>query len=511
MPPHKAPQPSPAERRAMIDWLEGQFAQLDATDPLCGLVARRVSRGEYANAVRDLFGLEWVAPADFPDDDTAWDLARSVPALPASLQERYEAAADNVLAAVDVRPFPDARAALTAVARRAFRRPLVGGEAATLTATLDQAHRSGMTKSAALKTALREVLTSPHFLHLIEPRAAGGDSGTDDAAGDVVLAGRLASFLWQSVPDDALVDLAEGDRLRPRLAEQVRRMLQDPRADRFAYAFADAWLDLHKLNGATHVTVDLRRAMRAETEQFVAGIMREDRVVLEFLDTDHTYVNEALAAIYGIRGISGADIRRIRLPAGSGRGGLLTQASILALTAPSGVPSPVQRGKWILDNMLDTPPPAPPTGLLEAFEELAHASGPGRTLRQRFAQHREPSSCGYCHTKIDGLGQALANFNASGAWQPIDEPVGLEPIVLPTGETLESVAELKQYLLDHRQQFLRAVAAKLLQFATGRSLRASDRAECAQIVTNLMPEPSFGRLVLAIVQSAPMQQHAREP
>ncbi len=206
--------------------------------------------------------------------------------------------------------------------------------------------------------ALRDVLTSPHFLYRIETRTDLEHPQADSPSTESELAARLASFLWNSAPDDELLQLAEAGRLRQELAAQTRRLLRDPRSRALVDDFAGAWLGLRQLDYMNHVPEALRRAMRQETEQFVACIMHEDRSVLEFLDADYTFLNEPLARHYGIAGVTGEPLRRVSL-AGTMRGGLLTQASILTLTSPGDAISPVQRGKWILDNVLGTPPPAP--------------------------------------------------------------------------------------------------------------------------------------------------------
>jgi Protein of unknown function (DUF1592)/Protein of unknown function (DUF1588)/Protein of unknown function (DUF1595)/Protein of unknown function (DUF1585)/Protein of unknown function (DUF1587) len=535
MPPRRFPQPSVGERDHLIHWLEQELVGLKE-DRVKRLVVRRLRRTEYRNIVRDLTGIDWQAGKDFPKDDGGWDLALTLPALPAALRAGYQAAADDILSALHVpdlcarlapatsgaTEFPPASPApgvsgkplaegqvegalglLAAFARRAFRRRLTVAEVEDLDAAFDRAVQDSGSWEDGIKVALGRVLTSPHFLYRIETRPDPDGEPEKGAITDLELASRLAFFLWSSAPDDELLTLAEHGLLRQDLAAQTRRMLQDPRARPLAAAFADAWLGLARLDGMTEVEAALRRAMRQETEQFFAWILQEDRSVLEFLDADYTFLNERLARHYGIPGIEGEEWRRVAV-AGTLRGGLLTQASILTLMAPDGQAGIVQRGKWVLGNVLGTPPPAPPSGLLAAFGQIRRNQGPG-TARQLLARHRENPSCAHCHAKIDALGAALEDFDAAGAWRPRPPRGPADDVVLASGEALQGPADLKRYLLKQQPLFIRALSGKLLSYALGHPLQERDGPVLDGIAARTLADPRFSRVVLEVIGSASFQ------
>ena len=349
------------------------------------------------------------------------------------------------------------------------------------------------------------MLTSPHFLYRVETRP-DPDDGTST---ELELASRLSFFLWSSAPDDELLTLAEQGLLRQNLAAQARRMLRDPRTHTLAASFADAWLGLARLDAMKQIEAPLRQAMRQETEQFVAGIIQEDRSVLEFLDADYTFLNERLAAHYGIPGIEGDHWRRVAV-AGTPRGGLLTQASLLALSAPDGEAGAVQRGKWVLGTLLGTPPPAPPSGLLEAFGKVPRNFGAG-SARQLLARHRAQPSCAHCHAKIDGLGAALEDFDAAGAWRPQPRRLPGEEVVLPTGEPMNGPADLKRYLLKHRLLFVRALGGKLLSYALGHPLQKRDGPILDDLAARVVDDPRFSCVVLEVIGSDSFQARLVNP
>jgi mono/diheme cytochrome c family protein len=331
------------------------------------------------------------------------------------------------------------------------------------------------------------------------------------ANGQFALASRLAVFLWKSVPDAELLAQARRGVLRHNLAGQVQRMLKDSRARHFAAGFADSWLKLRRLYIVPGVDAPLLAAMRQETERFVEYIIREDRSVLEFLDADYTFLNERLARHYGIAGVRGDELRRVPVP-GTPRGGLLTQATILMLTSRGEQTSPVHRGKWVLDNLLDTPPPAPPTGLLNALKQTRKAFEPG-TVRQLLEQHRAHPSCAHCHSKIDGLGFALENFDAIGHWRTQDNHRPLDAsATLPSGESFNGPVELKAYLRGKKELFIRCLSGKLLSYALGRSLEDSDRAALAHVPERAAAtQHRFGSVVVQVVKSDPFQTGFDQP
>jgi hypothetical protein len=511
MPPARAPQPAPTDRQRMIGWIEGQFASI-AAEGNCRLVVRRLRTREYANAIRDLLGVSWTPPTDFPEDDPEWDLAVTMPALPEPLRRGYEAAAAAIIAAADldirVARADDAHTLLAALARQAYRGHVATDEMTRLSAMLDGAVSAGVSVTDALRSALREVLVSPRFLFHVEHRGLAEDA-EDSAISEHELAARLAAFLWQSIPDQTLLHLADTGRLRAQLGEQVRRMMRDPRAAPLARDFAGTWLTLDRLDEMPSVPAELRQAMRQEAEYVVAHIVGEDRSVLELLDADYTFLNERLAIHYGIAGVRGSAMRRVSV-AGTPRGGVVTQGSFLALTSENDRAAPVQRGKWILTNLLGTPPPPPPIDVLNGFFQPVKGNG-AVSVHQALALHREHTSCARCHAQIDGVGLALADFDSHGAWQPQAEPAPGELVVMPDGEKLRNAADLKSYLLDRRELFLRALGGKLLSYSLGRKLQESDRAALEQVAVGALAEPRFGNLLLRMVESTPFQSRAWLP
>jgi mono/diheme cytochrome c family protein len=514
MPPPRFPQPSDDQRDIMIHWLEEQLASLEPAEAGRFRV-RRVRQIEYRNTVRDLLGVAWEAPKDFPPDEGGWDVVHEVPGVPGTLLEQYQAAADSILGKLNTDPWTMALPAdakseterfhtvLISWARRAYREPLSaeeGKELSTACAVAD------LSFEAQIKAGLKIILTSPHFLFRVEPRASAQECSHEEVPNEeAVLASRLSHGLWSSAPDEELLKLVESHSLKPNLVEQTRRMLKDPRARALVEDFASAWLGLHELSQHGIDSV-LLQAMRCETEKFFEHIIREDRSVLEFLDADYTFVNEVLARHYGIADVTGEAMRRISLK-GTPRGGLLTQASILTLSADGNESSTVQRGKWILVNLLGTPPPAPPAGLLEAFGKTRQ-SFPSGTTKEFLERHRSETSCAHCHAKIDGLGLPLENFDAAGAWRskmlgrPID-PTG----IMSDGQAVVGPVQLRGYLLGKREMFVRCLAGKLLKHFLGRKLVESDGPALDAIARRVIEqECRFSSVVVEVVRSRPFQR-----
>jgi mono/diheme cytochrome c family protein len=546
MPPAGLLQLSAEDREFMIHWVEEALGKetLDLAQGE-GVAVRRLSRTEYLNTIRDLFGVRFQPGADFPADDDFWDRCRDMPKLPADLMANYRSAASQILQSVAAQPSvampaagndeddvdrqgatqegadlrledqdsdPETRAAfarqmLAAIALRAYRRPPSVDEVDQLAAEFRAAASAGADFDGAIKAALQALLTSPQFLFHIETRAPEGDSADAALRRNFALASRLSYFLWKSMPDEELLAQAEQGVLATNLADQARRMLQDPRARAFARDFATAWLGLAKLTENPKVDAALLRSMRQETERFVAHVVREDRSVLEFLDADYTFLDERLARHYGIAGVSGPPWRKV-VVAGTKRGGLTAQASILALTSPVGETSIVHRGKWILENLFGTPPPAPPTGLLEAFAESRSKFGPG-SARQILEQHRANPSCAHCHAPIDALGATLENFDGAGAWRTRVGPFPVEPIgVMPTGETIDGPNQLKSYLLGKKDTFIRCLAGKLLSYALSRKLEDRDAATLDRVAERAaLQQYRFSSVLTEVVQSSAFQRN----
>ena len=404
------------------------------------------------------------------------------------------------------------------VAQRAFRRPVASEELAPYVAVMARAQQAGESFDEALAVALQAIVVSPDFLFRIErDRPATADAAIHPI-GEHELATRLSYFLWSTMPDAELRRLADRGRLRAPgvLDTQVRRMLADPKARALVEEFGGQWLQFRGLESVApdrekYPAFDnyLRLSMRRETTMFFEHVVRDDRSVLEFLDAKYTYLNERLARHYGIEGVSGPDFRRVALTDAQ-RGGVLTQASVLTVSSYATRTSPVMRGKWILDNLLDTPPPEQPAGV-PALDESA--VGETVSLRQQMEAHRADPTCASCHRRMDPLGFGLENFDAIGAWREMDGKFAIDSTgALPDGRTFHTPSELRTILLQDRQDFARALTSKLLIYALGRGLARHDTPTVRRIVSRL-PEHDyrFSGVVLEIVNSLPFQMRRAVP
>lgn len=395
---------------------------------------------------------------------------------------------------------------------QAFRRPAKDDEIGRLMKLWRMADDDKTPLDRSVQIPLAAVLTSPNFLFRAEPDPEPENLSVH-RVGDYALASRLSYFLWSSMPDDELFALAGRGQLHTaeQLSGQVRRMLKDPKSQALVDNFASQWLQYRRLDGMTpdksqfsDFDESLRRAMRRETELFFEHVMHDDRSVIEFLDADYTYVNARLARHYGIPNITGETFQRVSTK-GTHRGGVLTQASILLITSNPARTSPVKRGKWVLENILGTPPPPPAANVPQLSEDKAVVLK--GTLRQRLEQHRAKADCAVCHKSMDPLGFGLENFDAVGAWRTRD---GAFPIdssgVLPGGKTFQGVDGLKQLLVSRREQFARCLAEKLLTYALGRGLDDNDAAAVDQIAYAAARDDfRFSSFVNEIVRSAPFQ------
>ncbi len=403
------------------------------------------------------------------------------------------------------------RAILHRLASRAYRRPATAEDVTRLLRLVELAKQDGERWEVGLRLAIQGILVSPHFLFRVElDRSSPGASQRID---DYELASRLSYFLWSSMPDDELFEAARTGGLRSpgTLEAQVARMLKNPRSRALTRNFAGQWLQIRKLRDVTpdkdlfpKFDPPLRDAMRRETELYFEEIVREDRSILDFLDSDFTYVNDRLAKHYGIAGGSGKDFRRVTLTDGR-RGGLLTQASILTVTSNPTRTSPVKRGKWVLEQLLGTPPPPPPPNVPELQESKEALSG---TLRQRMEQHRSNPSCASCHAKMDPLGFGLENFDAIGAWREKDGANAIDTSgVLPGGQTFDGPKGLRTILMGKRTEFTKCLTSKLLTYAIGRGLEDSDQCVVDRISESVAASGyRFSRLVIEIVMCDPFQK-----
>jgi len=421
-------------------------------------------------------------------------------------------------AAVANDEFPCAEKIISTLAYRAFRRPVTSTDVQPLLGFYERGRREG-TFENGVEMALRAMLVSPDFLFRIERDPAGAAAGSVYQVNDYALASRLSFFLWSSIPDDELLNLAGEGKLRDPavLARQVSRMLDDDRAKSLVSNFAGQWLYLRNLaqvkpdpDDFPEFDFSLRQSFERETELFFSEILRSDRPVTDLLDSKFTFVNQRLAEHYGIPNVYGSQFRQIAVT-DPNRGGLLGQGSILTVTSYPNRTSVVQRGKWILDNLLGSPPPPPPP---EVPNLKPHGEdGSLLTMRQQMELHRSNAVCAACHSRMDPLGFALENYDGVGKWRNKDAGHVIDPSgKLPDGTQFDGMPGLRQVLLtSRRDDFIATVAERLLTYALGRGLETSDRPAVRSIVREAgagdqsAPAPSFRALIGAIVKSVPFQ------
>ena len=408
------------------------------------------------------------------------------------------------------------RAARTIVenfATKAYRRPVQAGEVDRLLKLFWMADKQGDPFEKCIALSLRAVLVSPHFLFRIEKDAEPNNPKAVHSVTEYELATRLSYFIWSSMPDEELFKLAAKNELRkPGVIEtQVKRMLADPKAKALTDNFAAQWLNLRMIPALEpdskiypRFDASLKKAMVSETELYFEHILKEDRSVLEFLDSDWTILNNELADHYGIKGVVGSNFRKVKLT-DKNRGGVLTHASILTLTSNPTRTSPVKRGKWILENILGTPPPDPPPNVPDLDEAGTELTG---SLRERMEKHRTNALCASCHQKMDPLGFGLENFDGVGSWRTTDGKFKIDPSgELPGGERFAGPAELRKILIGKADQFRRNIGEKMLTYALGRGLEYYDKCAIDDVVKNLTKnQDRFSALVVGVVKSEPFQK-----
>jgi len=407
---------------------------------------------------------------------------------------------------------------VSTLARKAYRRPVKPSEVASLMKLVALARTEGLSVEHGIETALTGMLVSPDFLFRIERDAEPRNAAAVHRLTDVELASRLSYFLWSSMPDDQLLDLAERKRLSDpaTLDAQLARMLADPRASALAENFAGQWLETRNLDSVKpdpdkfpEWNAELKEAMRTETKMFFDSILRENRPISEFLTARYSFLNERLARFYGIQDVKGMDFRRVDLST-SDRGGILNHASVLTVTSYPTRTSVVLRGRYVLENILGSPPPPPPPNVPPLDEE---AAGVVQSLRQQMEQHRANPSCAVCHSKMDPLGFALENYDAIGKWRPMD---GKFPIdtggMLPDGTRFAGPSDLRDALATRTPQFAEALTRKMMVYAMGRGLEPYDRRSVNSIVKNWETKGyRFQSLISEIVHSLPFQSRRGEP
>ena len=401
---------------------------------------------------------------------------------------------------------------MTDLACRAYRRPVAPAEIEKLVALVHNAQEEENSFDEGLAVGIEAVLVSPDFLFRIERDHAAGPEVTSYPITQHELATRLSYFLWASMPDAELRRAADTGTLRdPQvLAAQVRRMLRDPKVAALADNFGGQWLQFRALESLTRDKTRfpdfedyLRLSMRRETQLFIEHVIRDDRSILDFLDGKYSYLNERLAQHYGIRNVVGPQFRRVDLT-GSPRGGVLTQGSVLTVSSYATRTSPVLRGKWILDNLLNAPPPDPPANVPNLDDS---AIGTAHSMRQQLEAHRKDPTCAACHRRMDPLGFGLENFDAVGAWRSTDGKFPIDASgFLPDGDEFNGPDELRTILEGQKEAFARCLTSKLMIYSLGRGLERYDRGTVKGIAARLpLQGYRFASLVLDIVKSLPFQ------
>ncbi|MDA0813421.1 MAG: DUF1592 domain-containing protein [Verrucomicrobia bacterium] len=418
-----------------------------------------------------------------------------------------------------------ARLILANLMKRAFRRPIEEYELEKpMGFYAEGAEQGGF--EAGIENALNAILVNPEFLFRVErePRNSEAAPGKAYAISGVELASRLSFFLWSSLPDEELLDLAIAGRLsEPEVLErQVLRMLRDERSINLVNNFASQWLHLRNLESVTpdlrlfpDFDDNLRQAFSKETELFVASILREDRSVMDLIKADYTFLNERLARHYGISNVVGSRFRRVTVDPEHHRGGLLRQGSILTVTSYATRTSPVIRGNWVLENIIGTPPPPPPPNI-PALDDNKVAAG--LSMRERLATHRANPACASCHDLMDPVGFALENFDAVGRWREFENGAAIDVSGgLPDGNVFVGVTNLENGLLKRPELFVNTLSAKLLTFALGRGIEASDAPAIRRIVREAKAdEYRLSSIILGVTRSIPfrmreMSKSERQP
>jgi mono/diheme cytochrome c family protein len=450
--------------------------------------------------------IDLIGPLDLPLDEYPEAHRRIVTARPDDSRSRRQVrrAANQVL-----RPFIS----------RAFRRPATDDEVDRYVELVQLAVNNGEVYERGLQIAITAILVSPDFLFRIERDSDPNDPQQKRSLNDYELATRLSYFLWSSMPDAELFDAAEKGHLHEAdvLDQQVRRMLADPKAWELSENFAAQWLNLRNLNDVTpdpqrfpEFNEALRRDMQRESLELFAAVMREDRPITDFLDARYTFVNKRLADLYSLNvDASDDEYRRVDLT-DPHRRGILTHASVLTLTSNPGRTSPVKRGKWIMENILGTPPPDPPPNV-PTLDETQKAV-PDLPLRKQMELHRSDAVCASCHRQMDALGFAFENYDAIGRWRGSDATGAIDASgELPSGEKFSGAAELIDVLSQRKHDFARHLSEKVLTFALGRGLQYYDGCAVDDITKRLEEnEYRFSALILGIVNSDPFQMRRGE-
>ncbi len=528
-------QPSEKERKAVIDWVAG-MKNLLPKDP-GPFVIRRLNKHEYGNTLHDIFGVDPAIARDLPDEVIGAGYTNTLSPL---LIEKYLSIANDVLdksfspagrkpTAVQRRllgelpvkgqdPTAAAQKVARSLARLAFRRPPSDAEVDVLVRVFSLARANGKPYPEALRLMVKATLVSPQFLFITPNKAnsSGNTTVSQEMAplDDHQLASRLSYLLWATMPDGELSALADSGKLQNTvvLAAQVRRLLADPRSRALFDGFGAQWLGLDKLEGKMfdtekfpQMTAKMRLAMYDEARLVFQEILRKNLNLITFIDNNYTYLNERLATLYGMeQTVRGEQMRRVTLT-DSNRGGILTMPGILASSSFPNRTSPVNRGVWVLEQVLGeyVPPPPPNVPSLEKQDKLIIAS---MTLRQRTELHRSNAVCANCHKVLDPIGFGLENYDAIGRWRTVDDTAGKIDASgeLPGGHHFTTPAELKRIIADRKDDFCRSLTSKLLAYALGRQLEGYDEIIVDQMTDSIKKDDyRMQTLVLSVVTSDP--------
>ena len=538
MPPEAKPQPTDKEREALWKWIETALKNVDTSklpkDP-GRVTAHRLNRTEYNNTIRDLLGVN-THPADaFPADGSGgggFDNNADTLFIPPLLLEKLLDAATEILdKAADDRlgisatmasgagARDAARGAVEKFAARAFRRPVAKEEVTRLMTLFDAVSKKGANAKDAIKLVYKAVLVSPHFLYRVETDPSGAAGNQPHALQDYELASRLSYFIWASMPDEELLMLASQKALQnpEAIAKQVKRMLADPKATGLTENFCAQWLGIQNFKTSAPpdrrrfpgFTPALRDAMYAETIEFFDAVIRKDGSILDLLDSDYTFVNEELAKHYGLPPVKGKEMQRVKLTDTS-RGGLVGMGSVLALTSYPLRTSPVLRGKWVLSEVLGSPPPPPPANVkvLPTDDKAVE----GKSFRERLELHRKKPECAGCHARMDPIGFGLENFDPTGKFRTESGGIKVDASgVLTSGEKFTGPAELRAALMRKKDDCLRNVTERMLSYALGRGVESFDAWTVKAIVDTVKKENYKGAtLVREIALSYPFRNRKGE-
>jgi len=507
MPPPDEKQPSDAERKMFVDWVAG-VKHLSPKDP-GEFVIHRLTKVELGNTLRDLFGVDPSIAGDLPDEVPGAGYTNSVSPL---LLERVLLIANDVLARMPKEYLAgDSRQTATSLARKAYRRPATDAEIDVLMRVYALAVERGRSHPDAMRLLVKAVLVSPQFLFITPDKEAA--EGDIVPLGDHQLASRLSYLLWSTMPDAELSALADKGTLHEPevLAAQARRLIADPRSRALFDGFGAQWLGLDKLAGKTfdaakfpQMTPALRAAMLDEARLFFESVLRENRSLATFTDGDYAFVNETLAPIYGLEGVKGPEMRRVPVT-DPNRGGVLGMAGVLATTSFPTRTSPVNRGVWVLEQILGEHVPPPPADV-PTLENQDPKKVEHLTLRQRTELHRTHPTCASCHQVLDPIGFGLENFDAIGRWREKDEGGGAIDASgeLPGDVRFGSPKELKRIVAARRDDMARNLTSRLLAYALGRGLDGYDEIIVERIAKAVARDGyRMETLVVAIATSYP--------